>query len=516
MSGGVTEARELERANASTPRASLALRALLSLAALAVAGAAASGALARRADLARLTAEARTHGLDARRGGELDRALRRAGEGGERRLTLARALVDAVARARAADGAGLASVPAATAALRAAGERAREALARLPASWEAAEIAGVALALERVVRRDPALLGERAGWQAPLEAARARSPGSPRPERALAAIWLEVWPGLSAPERAAARPALARAFADPAFFGRTFDRWLELAGSLAAAAELLPDRPESWRRLTIAAAERAELAGAAEFHVRWRRAVDAELERGLELARDEAAAIDRLVVAAPRDAALAPWLERALAARPAAPADSPVAESAARWLAWARPLCLTAGCPLSPGAFDRLAGLSGARLSPAEAAFAALAAGDEPLAEKLARRSEALWSAPWAPYALLVARRRIAAGDPAAARAALDRVHRTARPLWPYRALARAAGADGAEISGEAWESSEWEWEGGEPRLALQPSRTAAALVLRLARPAARPTLLVAEWNGRATPPVEVPAGASSCACRWR
>lgn len=479
----------------------------------------------RRADLRRLVDDAARIGIDAGAATALGRALARETEPGARRLALARAALAAAATPAPTTPTASAASELVSRRLDAAAGWGREALARLPASWEAAEIVGLSVALGRLARRDADLLADRDAWRPALVAAAARFPASPRPPRALAGALLEIWPGLNAAERASAAPVVRRAFEEPLFLERALPRWLELAGSIEGAVELLPDRSHTWRRLFVAAVERGELAAAASLRERERRALADELEGELSShssqLRDElrpAGGLDPLIAAAPRDAAFVPWLERALAARAPGPASPQLAAAAERWLDWARPLCLSAGCPLSPSAFDRLGGVAGSVLAPSEAAFAALAAGDTARAEQLARRSEALWSAEWAPYSLLAAERRRAAGDGAGARAALDRVHRSARTGLAYRRLA-AELAEPAEpqesdrslaTSAERWESSEWETERDDPRLALRSALAARALVVRFARPAPRPSLIVAEWNGRAAPALELAAGATS------
>jgi hypothetical protein len=477
---------------------------------------------ARDADLGLLVRRAGELDLPLPAGGELARALAREADPGERRLVLARAAL--VAATSPAGGAP--DVALLLARLDAAAEFAREALVRLPASADAPRLLGVATALSRLAHRDPRLLTEPAAWERPLEVARERAPDAEATERALAAVYVEIWPGLAGERRRRAESVLRAAFEDPDFRRRAFDRWLEVAGSIDRAEELLPDDSDTWSRLERAAVREGDLTRAAALHERGRQALDNELEDQLEeaLARartategrgdaEARAAIDRLLAAAPPDLRFAPWVERALARRPAGPGGPEIARAAERWLDWARPLCLVAGCPLSPAAFERLSGLAGAALPSETAAFAALAGGDRARAELLARRSDSLWSESWAPYLLLSARQRLEADDTAGARAALAEVQRPERRRLAWRRLARRAGMAPAgpeaetATAAESWQPTEWRYERGVPGLAFEAARPAAGLAIALTRPLPRPTLLVAEWDGRARAPLALAAG---------
>jgi hypothetical protein len=486
-------------------------RVALALAALAALALAAAEVTSRERDLAGLVRRGRALGLEAGPGTELGRALAREADAGERRLALARAALGAAARARTRAEADLA--PARLAAAR---ELAAEALALLPASAEAPRLLGVAVALDRRLGRDSRLLTEPGAWERPLELARARASGAEPAGLALAAVYLELWPGLSGERRERAAQALRTAFADPEFSRAAFARWLEVAGSIPRAGELLPDVPESWDRLARAALAAGDLGTAAGLHQRSRSALERELEAALERAIAAGAqrgpALDEALLAAPADRRFAPWLARALAARPPGPAGPALAAAASRWLAWARPLCLGPGCPLPPETLERLAGAAAGAAPYETIAFALLAAGDRAGAERLARRADALWSEGWAPYLLLTARRRLEAGDTPGAREALRLAHRSAFLRSPGRELARAAGAASAAretpTAAPGWQPSEWVWERGVPALTLEAGRDAAALRLAFTRPLARPTLLLVEWDGGALPALPLALGA--------
>jgi len=443
--------------------------------------------------------------------------LAREADPGERRVAVARALLVRDFAAASPE------PPAALAArLAAARELAGEALALLPASWEAALVAGAATFELRLAARDTRLFTAAREWEAPLAAAAARARGAPAVEQTLAHAYLEVWPALSPAKRPLAEELLRRSFRDPDFRQRRFARWLAIAGSPAAAEALLPADAESFGLLAGAAWSAGDAPAAAGYRTRRRAALHEALAERLEAAlrapgrlpRGLGAELADVVAAAPLGRDFAPLVERAARERPPGPARAELAQAAARWLAWAWPLCLVGDCPLAAPALDRLAAAAGSRLDGAEAALAALAAGDEARAELLARRSEALWSEAWAPYLLLAAKRRLAAGDVAAARALLAEVHRAqrARPAW--RALRAAAGEPAelrldARAEGPPWQPTAWRTELGSPALELDAPRPARALVVGFHRPAERAGLVEIEWDGEVLAPEVVRAGAA-------
>ncbi|GMU65520.1 MAG: hypothetical protein AMXMBFR36_17940 [Acidobacteriota bacterium] len=477
---------------------------------LAAATVAIAGTVARGRDLARLEAKAAAVGLAVEDGGALDRALTSAEDPAERRLALARALLAAAVRPENA-----AAAERTAERLAAAGELARAALDGQPASAEAAEIAGAALALEWLARRDQRLLTERERWRAWLDAAANRRPASPSARAARAAAELEILPALAGDELAAAERRLAEAFAEPDFLRRAYPRWLELAGSVEAAARLLPDRAEAWALLQQSAIARGELESAGRLRERARAARRRELAAELDALAASPRALpprelDRALAELPLGLDFAPLVERAMTLRPAGPGGEELARAAARWIEWAEPLCLLGDCPLAAGALGRLAGAHG--LAPELAAFAALAAGDEVRAGRLARRADARWSEEWGPFLLLEARRALDAGNAADARERLGRVHRSARSSLAGRRLARALGGAGALEATAAvrWEPSEWTWTRGRPALALDAGHAAPGLAIGLARPARRATLVGVEWDGRPLPAIPVEAGAEA------
>src|SRR5690606_16251869 len=154
---------------------------------------------------------------------------------------------------------------------------------------------------------------------------------------------------------------LRAAFESPTFLRLAFPRWLEVAGSLDAAAALLPDRPDAWKALVGAALARGDLSWAARRLGAARRALAVELGRRLEAARaaGDRRPLDEALAQVPPERTFAPLLEAALAARPPGPASPALAAAAARQLEHALPLCALGDCPLSGAALDRLAGLAG-------------------------------------------------------------------------------------------------------------------------------------------------------------
>jgi len=374
-------------------------------------------------------------------------------------------------------------------------------LTRLPASHEALMTAGAALAVLRARARDPRLFSLARDWEAPLERAIALAPGAAAPRRLLAAAYVDVWPVIAPAKRAKIEPMLREAFLDPPTFDRIFATWVEIAGSLDAAAALLPDRPRTWQRLGDTAFQSHDWTGYAAMRSRHRSALAADFDRQLaaaeaKLVRGDAASARNLLSASlmelPVDREFASRLEQALALRPGGPASDPLARTALAWLAWVEPLCLVRGCPLSANAIGRLGSLAGARLPQEIAAFAALAGGDATRAALIERRSDTLWSEAWAPYLTYKAEWLAGRGETVEARLALRAAHRAFRSRLAWR---RAA---------------DWWFDAGAARLDLLPRREASALLLDFAAAPRSGALLEPLWDGAALAPVVVAPGATS------
>ena len=467
-------------------------------------------------DRAALAGRAEALGIQGGLRKSLVAELARESDPAERRLALARTLLAT------AIGAGGAADPGqVTAQLESARELARQALAQLPASSEGAMITGAATELLRLRARDTRLFSAYRDWEAPLEAARARAPGAAEPRRLLAAAYLEVWPALSPDKRRTVEPLLREAFTDRDFFDRMFGRWVAIAGSTERAAALLPDTALTWQRLFEVAARGGDLERAAELYRHARQSLLAELRAELDPERlaaapDPVRATTEVVVRAPVERSFVPIVERAIGERPAGLVPPALAVATVKWIEWARPLCLVTGCPLAPETLARMASSAGGGLPPDQAAFVALAAGERPRAEMLARRSDALWSELWAPYLELSARLDLDGGETGRACDELGQVHRfvRGRPAWRILAracppLAAAAAADDPDpLERDQWNPADWVWSHGQPELELVAARAAAALEIDFQAAAARPALVVAEWDGAELPPLVVEPGA--------
>ncbi len=470
-----------------------------------------------------LAAQARALGLDGAELAELTVRLRREGDPTAARVVLAARLFDLEITSREPGS------PASAERLLATRELAREALRAEPASWQAAMLLGAAVSLERSRNRDPRLYSLAKDWERPLIVAGELAPAELQPRRLLAAAYLEVWPALTPEKRQKVEILLREAFLDPHTFERLFAPWVEIAGALDKAALLLPDRPLTWKRLAATAFERKSWAEYAALTARHRASLRARLEVDLavasarqdEDARSGLAALQQarrdfsaILAAAPVDAEFAPLVEQALGRLPPGPAQESQVRAADEWLRWAQPLCLVRQCPFASGAMSRLASLAGSTLAGSEAAFAALAALDLPRADLLERRSEELWSEPWAPFLTYKAKQQAARKEIAEARATLLRVHRAFRVRLAWRALAERLGAvgvtPGPPLARDTWEAADWWFDQGASRLDLLPARPAAGLALEFAEPSRSGALLEALWDGRLLPPLAVPAGATS------
>ena len=301
---------------------------------------------------------------------------------------------------------------------------------------------------------------------------------------------------------------------------------MAIAGSLERAATLLPDRPLTFQRLAATAFERQAWSDYAQWSDRHRESLRTTFESDLAAA---ARALERgdiagqqqarqqygaLLAAAPVDAVFAPFVETVLGRLPPGPAAESQVRAADAWLRWAQPLCLVRDCPFSTGAMARLASLAGTTLAGSEAAFAALAAEDLARADLLERRSDELWSEPWAPFLTLKARQQAARKEIPQARATLLSVHRAFRVRLAWRALAERLGAvgvvPGPPLARDSWEAADWWFDQGASRLDLLPARPAPALWLDFAEPTKSGALLETQWDGRALPPLAVAPGARS------
>ncbi len=464
-----------------------------------------------------LAAVARSQGLAGPELAELTVRMRREGDPTDARLVLAARLFDLEIANREPGS------PASAERLLATRELAREALRDEPSSWQAAMLLGAAASLERSRNRDPRIYSLAKDWERPLTVAGELAPAEMQPRRLLAAAYLEVWPALTPAKRTKVEALLREAFLEPRTFERLYEPWVAIAGSLERAATLLPDQPLTWKRLATSALERRLWSEFAALSARSRESLRQSLERDLALAATAVARGDlagarrqygAVLAAAPVDAEFAPTVETALGRLPPGPADEAQVRAAEAWLGWALPLCLVRDCPFASPAMGRLASLAGSMLRGGEAAFAALAAGDRARADLLERRSDEVWSEPWAPFLTYKAKLQAARKEIPTARATLLTVHRAFRVRLAWRALAERLAAvgvvPGPPLARDRWEAADWWFDQGASRLDLLPSRPATALWLELAEAARSEALLEVQWDGHALPPVVIAAGATS------
>jgi len=394
---------------------------------------------------------------------------------------------------------------------------AREALERQPANAEASWILGATISMLRARERDTRLFSQSWQWERPIRRSLELAPHAKEPGRMLVGAYLDVWPALSPARREEVTRLLRDAFEDRATFERLIAPWLDLAGSLAAAAELVPDRSWAWAPLAARAGRDRDWGAFVRYDGRRRQAELRELDAALAAAESRLAqgdagaargALDEVLARLAPDGASAGRVERLLSQRPAGPATEPAGRAAVAWLAWAEPLELLGRESLSPEAYGRLASLAGSRLTPDRAALVALAAGDLARAELFERRSESLWSERWAPFLTLKAARALDRKAPAEARAALEQAHRDYRKRLPWQRLAREVGLPAPPPGRERWEESDWIWTDGAARLEFEPAGAASGLRLALEGVGAEGAVLEPSLDGRALEPVIVPGNA--------
>jgi len=377
---------------------------------------------------------------------------------------------------------------------------AADALAELPAAWQAAMIIGGATNRLWSFEGDRRLFTDRPAWEQPLEAAARLAPGQDEPLRPLAVAWLETWPLLSASRRAEARGTLQRAFSDPATFRECAALWLSAATDRDEAFSLVPDLPWGWETTEAACRVREDWDGFCLARQRRDAAAGRLAEERVREAADHlrggdpsgARALALGVVAdLPVDRRFAATLRSALANCPPGPLSVP-AQTIRRWLDLALEGSVRGQAWLPPEVVARIAA-SAADLPSPTAALAALASGDLTGAEVIERRAEAGNTEPWAQYwvakALVLARgHRLAE-----ARAALRRVNRSWAvylPVIEARVAVAQAGTDEsakasaqAELDGAAaaaWRGTDWVWHGQVASLDMCAARDASGFDITL------------------------------------
>jgi hypothetical protein len=396
---------------------------------------------------------------------------------------------------------------------------AREVLARRPASWEAALVAGAATYLGWSQARDPRLFTAYRQWEAPLETALRLAPSKREPARFLAVAYLEIWPAVSPRKREIARGLLAEVFRQSEDLDRLIDPWLDTAADRREAFAVLPDDPAAWERVERAYAARGDLSGFAAARQRREASLLARLRRDLltaDLLRDEgrldeARALYLSVAEGARpEARYLDLLAKALERCPPGPVNRATAGRLAPHLARALDRCLFASCELQPVALKRLAHFV-RDPAPAQAALASLFAGDLSRASLYERRTEGLGTEPWAPYLVTKARALAARGRVDEAREALALVHLSwqGRPLfWQAQAeVARAAGDPGGAAAAQArldglarrtWTAPDWTWSQGTARLEMMTAAPAAGFTVMLDQVPANGSLVGLRLDGAA------------------
>jgi len=393
-------------------------------------------------------------------------------------------------------------------------ELARRTGLELPALSRAFSVYASALVQLRTRTADTRLFSQHREWELPLEHAIELDPADLFPKQTLAFMYLEVWPAIAPEKKPQVEEVLRAAFADEGTFNSLIGQWVSIAGSLDAAARLVPDRPWAWRAFTEQAAFRRDWPGYVRYQQRYRRAVAVDTDAAIAEAEARIAIrnlggarqlLDQTFSRLPLDAGSAQRVERILALRPAGPAGRNAADAAAAWLDWLEPLALLGHGPLSGDAVGRLAFLAAGDVPPEKAAFASLAAGDLGRAELFERRSDALWSERWAPYLTLKARLLLSRGDNAAARSTLEQAHRDFHPRLAWSVLAQsvglppprtAAGTLRARGPASSWSETDWFWKEGVARLELLPERQARGFRLELAQAPASGGALEIFWDG--------------------
>jgi hypothetical protein len=368
-----------------------------------------------------------------------------------------------------------------------AARQAGEVLARRPASWEAAMVLGAATYMSRSFARDSRLFTDAGEWEEPLQAARRLAPAKREPPRFLAAAYLEIWPALSAPKRELTRELVTGLFRHPEDLALLLRPWLS-AVEPPAALSVIPPVPGAWEQVQSFYADRGDWQTFSVARQRWDRTLRAHLQERLALAdarlarNDVRAARTYYLEVAEQvrpDARYQDLLDAALTRCPPGPVGSDTAERLTPRLEWAVERCLLAECPLPPAALKRLAHLAGDQ-APHQEALAFLVAGDLSEALSLERRSETLWSEPWAPYLVAKARTLTERRRLGEAWEALDLVH----PSWWQRPTYWLARLDLARVSGRlgeaakaeeklrtfarsSWTATDWTWRQGRARLEI-------------------------------------------------
>ncbi len=400
----------------------------------------------------------------------------------------------------------------------------RAGLARRPSSWDSAMLIGAARLLADWRRHGDDLYAHPEAWRTPLRYAASLAPGSPEPRRLLVAGYLSSWHALSTAERDAGHQLLRAAFADPDTLGALLPAWAAVAASREELESVLPVEPRPYDLLQQAAARRGDWQGYCAARQRWlpltiaaskEQLVDAE--RRFAGGDEQGGRSDLLGVtaSAPPDERAAALFTQAIEQLPAGPVGATQATALSGWLSWALPLWQLDKASLPPEVLARLASLS-PDLPPAQAALAAVAAGDLERAGVWERRAERLWSEEWAPYATAKAEALLDRGHPDEAAEVLGQVHRSYRDRWPYlRARQRLAQArrdvgvpSPDSLAATRWGGEQWLYQGGAAALEVVAAQPATALGVTVDTAPPEGAAVDLAWDGLGAGCFPVKAGA--------
>jgi len=348
-------------------------------------------------------------------------------------------------------------------------------------------------------------------WAVPLRQAAAAAPGVDAIAEARAAAYLNAWPRLDAGLRDEAPSALRRAFLNPDFVSRQFGAAIGALGP-PQTLRLLPDAAKPLRAAIKALSRTGDILSVMDLYGRLQRAERSERADDLRKVEQR----ERRADLEGKRAACSNWIyAHRIADFDDAPGRAEVARLLELWPndqggAWSSdPRAELVGFFLNGRQRD-VRGEALARAVEALAgvpssvrARAKILAGDESGALELAEQAEAD-PIEWTPFFIDLARFEMRQGNPAQARAALERLAPTAREdcetLLVRRELARTL-ADGRELESvgqklmstaglrESWSA------GGTLSICLDPARTQGR-VLAVALQSEGPAVVSYGWEG--------------------
>ena len=270
---------------AAPRRAAFALRAVATLALVALVALALAGASARERDRDDYLAEARAAGVGREQLRELAVGFGRETDPARMRIETARVLLN-----REIDRPGPWSADETTARFGRVEELARQTAIELPAHSRAFSVYASALTQRRTRTADTRYFSLYREWELPLEHAIELDPADRFPKETLSFAYLEVWPAIAPEKRPQVEAVLRAAFQNRGTFNGLIGDWIRIAGSLDAAARLVPDRPWTWRAFVDAAARGDDWPAYTRFSRRYRASIDAETDAAIAEADSRIAA----------------------------------------------------------------------------------------------------------------------------------------------------------------------------------------------------------------------------------